>query len=92
MTNPGGSGAARWLPLAKHVGWPASTWNYLIYVINRESGGRPNALNASTNCQGLLQCMKRYAPPGANLFDATTNLTVGLRWWRQGGWTPWRLY
>lgn len=59
-------------------------------VIRRESGGRPWAHNVPTDCQGLLQLMKRYHP-GVNLFDPLTNLSIGYRAWLRSGWDPWAL-
>jgi len=65
-----------------------STWGHLVHVINRESAGRPWALNRSTDCRGLLQIMQRYHP-GVDLLDPEINLGVGLRVWRMSGWRPW---
>lgn len=56
MKHPGGGGAARWLPLAKWVGWPAKAWSELLAVMTRESGGSPHVWNREgSRCFGLLQ-------------------------------------
>ena len=52
-----GINVARWVWLADDVGWPYSTWPTLMMVVERESGGSPKALNASSGAAGLLQFM-----------------------------------
>lgn len=90
MRHPGGtSSGVRWLPLARWVGWPASTLSHLAYIIMRESSGRPRALNASSGCAGLLQIHPCHGV--ANVFDPEVNLRAGLRLYRQCGWSPWAL-
>lgn len=87
MQHPGGSGAARWKPLALWVGWPRSSWPTLCYVITRESGGCVRALNASSGCAGLLQIHPCHGV--ANACDPLVNLRAGLRLYRAAGWQPW---
>lgn len=84
---PGGSGAARWWPAARYVGWPAGARSTLLYVISRESRGNPRAVNSSSGCAGLLQVHPCHHV--ANVLDPLANLRAGLRLWRASGWAPW---
>lgn len=86
ITHPRGTSVARWLPLAKHVGWPVNTWSTLLRVMGRESGGRPWAQNGVFH--GLLQIWTAHAP-GWDLFNPHINLAIGLQLWRRLHWTPW---
>jgi hypothetical protein len=85
MKRPGGSGAARWWPLARWVGWPAAQRANLVRCITLESGGRPDASNGY--CFGLMQLHRCHAV--ASPFDPEANLRGGLRLWRASGWVPW---
>lgn len=82
---PGGYGASRWLPLARHAGWPASQEAALVTCIWRESRGDPRATNGI--CDGLLQLHRCHGV--RNVFDPLVNLRAGLRLWRASGWSPW---
>ena len=80
MKHPGGCGAARWLPLARYVGWPRLQGSALTLCIRLESSGRPGAQNWQYH--GLMQIYRgSYAP--------MNNLAQGLRMWRARGWQPW---
>ena len=83
----------RWLPLARWVGWPASTLSHLAYIIFRESSGRERAYNPVIGCSGLLQVWPGHvsAANRQRLFEAEYNLRVGLRLYRTAGWQPWAL-
>ena len=85
---PGGYGAARWLPLARHAGWPAAQEAALVTCIWRESRGNPRATNPWTGCAGLLQIHPCWGL-GASAYDPLVNLRFGLRLWRSQGWAPW---
>lgn len=85
MKHPGGSGAARWWPLARWVGWPSSQRGNLITCIWRESRGNPRATNGV--CDGLLQIHRCHGLE--HPFDPACNLACGLRLWRGGGWSAW---
>lgn len=87
MRRPGGSGAARWMPLARWVGWPEWTLPTLQLVIWRESSGRPRAVNPSSGCAGLVQIHPCHGV--SNPLDPEVNLRAGLRLWRSGGWRHW---
>lgn len=53
MRRPGGSGVARWMPLARWAGWPTGALPTLQRVMWRESRGNPLAVNRSSGCAGL---------------------------------------
>ena len=92
MRSPGGSSSGtRWLPLARWVGWPQSALPHLAYIIQRESSGRPTAVNPSSGCTGLLQILRSHVSDPWRLTDPEYNLRVGLRLYRQAGWSPWAL-
>ena len=80
MTHPGGSGSARWLPLARYVGWPRSLSSALTLCIRLESGGRPGAQN--WRYHGLMQIYRGSYTP-------RSNLAQGYRMWCARGWQPW---
>lgn len=86
MVNPPGTGARRWLPLARHEGWPRSSEAMLVRVIRRESGGRPGLIYGPH--RGLLQIRYDHAP-GRNLLKPRTNFAVGRQLFGRLGWGPW---
>lgn len=80
-----GRGAAAWMPLARHAGWPEPTMPMLERVIRRESGGDPGCV---TGCYvGLLQIGRYHT--SCDLTNPYTNLRYGLAMWRRLGWRPW---
>jgi hypothetical protein len=86
MCHPGGpASGAKWLPLAKWVGWPRSTWHTLAGLIMNESTAMPWAHNDTppTFCRGLLQEARCwYAGRWRfNPFSALKNLYYGLNIW-----------
>ena len=86
MQHPRGSGAARWWPAAKWVGWPASCEGMWVRVVSRESGGSPTAQNKSSGAGGLMQLL----PPPARWWDPLVNIRKGLdKYKAAGGWSPW---
>ena len=85
MVRPSGSGAARWWPLARYVGWPTSQRSNFIYCVAHESGGNPSARNPS-GASGLMQIL----PACRNWRDPMHNVAHGLRKYKAaGGWSPW---
>lgn len=91
MLRPGGATCgARWLPLARWAGWPEGTLSHLAYIIDRESGGRPDAANPSV-ATGLLQILRSHVSDPWRLTEPEYNLRVGLRLYRAGGWAPWSI-
>ena len=89
MRRPGGSGVARWMPLARWAGWPAGSLPTLQRVMWRESRGNPLAVNRSSGCAGLLQIHPCHGV--ANVFDPLVNLRAGLRPYRPAGRQPWAM-
>lgn len=83
-------GVAGWHDLAIAVGWTETQWSTLSCIIQRESGGNANAKNKNSSATGLLQILARFYP-GVNLYDAETNLRVGLDLFNLRGWQPWTL-
>lgn len=89
--HPGGSGAARWWPLAKYVGWKDAQRSDIIRIIRRESDGNPNCYTPPYGAAGLLQFIKpwwtgSWGLPAFNPYNPERNLSMGLRLWkRQGG-------
>lgn len=93
MKHPGGSSSGvRWLPLARWVGWPASTWQMLTAVIMRESSGRECAGEENGGIfRGLMQVWRSHVAARfwGLLYTAEYNLRVGLRLWHESRWGPW---
>lgn len=93
LTHPGGSGAARWWPLARFVGWPTSQKANVIYCIWAESRGNP----ADGPCLGLMQIHPVHARAylrvtGHSVWEyrnSKANLQFGLWLWQRSGWGPW---
>ena len=91
MRRPGGSSnGVRWMPLARHVGWPEYALPQLAAIIMRESSGREGPPGSSADCRGLMQLHPgfwtgRWAIRGVkeafNAYDAETNLTKALGLW-----------
>jgi len=90
--HPGGSGAARWLPLAIHSGWPRAELWTLSRIVLAESGGRVRAYNASSRCSGLLQLAPGHWRGKFDPYDPQRNLAYGLKLWHSSGWRPWTTY
>jgi hypothetical protein len=85
MVNPRNpSGAERWLPLARHVGWPRDQEATLVKVIWRESNGIPTV---GGTFRGLMQVWVEHSP--LNLYNPHVNLAVSLQLWHREGWRPW---
>lgn len=91
LTHPGGSGAARWMPLARYVGWPDHALPMLRKVIWRESNGDPSQVTPPYGATGLMQWIRpwwsgQWALPAFDPYNPATNLRMGLRLWHmQGG-------
>jgi hypothetical protein len=85
MTSPGGSGAERWRPLIRWY-WPAALVDKAVWVVARESGGCPTALNRWSGAAGLFQLCP--APDGWS--NPAINVRLGYAKYRAaGGWSPW---
>lgn len=76
-----GGGSGNWESIAQDMamnqyGYTPKQWNMLDYIIERESGWNPNALNESSGAYGIPQILPK-AHPGVNL----QNDPMGqLRW------------
>lgn len=92
-----GVNVGRWVWLANDVCWPRSEWRQLFYVVNRESGGSPKALNTQgSGAAGLLQTMPgwyhgQWGYPPFDPFDPREELKAGVWIWKHNGWAPWAL-
>lgn len=73
---PYGGSHEDWLRAA---GIASSEWSYVDFIIGRESGWRPEAMNASSGATGLCQAL-----PGSKMASAgsdwATNPITQLRW------------
>ena len=85
MRYPKGSDPNRWIPLARHCGWPERAIPMLRKVIRRESGGNPRC--SYCGHLGLLQIARYHTT--VDLFNPNTNLRYGYLMWRRLGWAPW---
>lgn len=90
--HPGGGryGAARWMPLARYVGWPESALPMLRKVIWRESNGDPNQVTPPYGAAGLLQFLPQWHrgvwwTHTFNPHDPAQNLKHGLLLWQRQG-------
>jgi len=105
MRRPGGTpSGARWIPLARWVGWPEEQIGTLVYIMAKrggsgESGGRPGAHNPVIDCTGLMQIWPgnltylriSWRAKIAWLKNPENNLRAALRLWRRYGWEKWAL-
>ena len=56
MRHPGGAASGtKWWPAALYCGWRPSLKSWFCMIVMRESTGRPDAMNGSSHCFGLLQ-------------------------------------
>ncbi|WP_197073281.1 transglycosylase SLT domain-containing protein [Microbacterium oxydans] len=80
----GGGAPAEWMAAA---GIAQSDWQYVDYVVSRESGWNPNATNKSSGACGLVQALPCSKVPG-NGYDPVDNLrwATGYATGRYGSW------
>lgn len=76
-----------WADELAAVGFPASVIPTMLYIIDRESGGDPNAINASSGACGLTQIYP--AQPGC--LDPMTNLRMAYAKYQASGLSPWSM-
>jgi uncharacterized protein YabE (DUF348 family) len=79
----GGGNKSDWMRAA---GIPEESWGYVDYLVSRESGWNPNAVNRSSGACGLPQAL-----PCSKLGSDWNNPVVALSWMngyvkRYGGW------
>ena len=96
-----GHSCKRYVDLARQVGWPKSERANLARIMWRESRCTPTAHNPRDpwgGSHGLLQIngsnvgwatRMGYIKTRNDLFNARTNLRVGLELWKLYGWKPW---
>lgn len=87
-----GAATGRWVRLGRRVGWPWREMQTLARIIAAESGGDPNACNASSGCAGLLQLAPCHYRGRFDPYVPRANLAYGLKLWRGSGWQPWVTY
>jgi hypothetical protein len=81
-----------WANELRAVGFPESAIPQMLYYIQRESGGDPNAVNgggpavAGGAACGLTQL---YPCPGPGALDPMTNLRYAYLKYRASGFAPW---
>src|SRR6476620_231396 len=66
-----------WADELRAVGFPESAIPHMLYIIDRESGGNPNAINPSSGACGLTQLYPCYG--GSAWLDPITNLRLALQ-------------
>ncbi|QNA92555.1 transglycosylase SLT domain-containing protein [Microbacterium sp. Se63.02b] len=80
----GGGAPAEWMAAA---GIAQSDWQYVDYIVSRESGWNPNATNSSSGACGLVQALPCSKVPG-NGYNPVDNLrwATGYATGRYGSW------
>ncbi|WP_310017376.1 transglycosylase SLT domain-containing protein [Microbacterium resistens] len=80
----GGGDSSTWLAAA---GIDPADWGYVDYIVSRESGWNPNAVNSGSGASGLVQALPCSKVPG-NCFDPVDNLrwANGYAVGRYGSW------
>ncbi len=83
-TYSGGGSKESWMAAA---GIAESDWGYVDYIVTRESGWNPNAVNPSSGASGLVQALPCGKVPGS-CFDPVDNLSWadGYAKSRYGSW------
>lgn len=96
-----GHSCKRYVDLARQVGWPKSERANLARIMWRESRCNPAAFNARDPWGGSYSLLQingsnvgwatrmGYIKTRNDLFNARTNLRVGLELWKLYGWKPW---
>lgn len=80
----GGGSPAEWMAAA---GIAESDWGYVDYIVSKESGWNPNAVNKSSGASGLVQALPCGKVPGS-CFNPVDNLkwADGYAKGRYGSW------
>ena len=90
-----GSDAGRWRDLVE-LYFDADDVDRVICLMEKESGGNPNARNRSSGASGLMQVMPAWADvfgyDREDLFDPTVNLWIASRILETQGWNAWTPY
>ena len=90
-----GPDVGRWRVLVD-VYFNADDVDRVICLMEKESGGNPNALNRSSGAAGLMQVMPSWAGVFGytpdDLFDPIVNLWIASQIREQQGWGAWSPY
>ena len=86
-TSTTSSSSGGWSDELRAVGFPESAIPHMLYIIDRESGGDPNAINASSGACGLTQLYPCYG--GSAWLDPMTNLRLAFQKYQASGFSPW---
>jgi hypothetical protein len=90
-----GSDVERWRLLVE-VYFAPDDVDRVICLMEKESGGNPNARNGSSGAAGLMQVMPRWADVFGytpdDLFDPTVNLWIASQIRHDQGWDAWTPY
>ena len=81
----GGGSPAEWMAAA---GIAENDWGYVDFIVSKESGWNPNAVNPSSGASGLVQALPCGKVPGS-CFDPVDNLkwADGYAKGRYGSWS-----
>lgn len=84
-TYSGGGSKQEWMSAA---GISESDWGYVDYIVAKESGWNPNAINASSGACGLVQIMPLHTAAYETCTDPVANLSWANNYanGRYGGW------
>jgi len=74
-----------WADELRAAGFPESAIPHMLYIIQRESGGNPSAINPSSQACGLTQIYP-YVP---GCLDPMTNLRLAFQKYQASGFAPW---
>lgn len=81
------SSGSGWADELRAVGFPESAIPHMLFIIDRESGGNPNAVNPSSGACGLVQLWP--CTGGSAWLDPMTNLRLGYQKYQAAGFAPW---
>lgn len=86
----GSGNVEQWRSIVAYF-WPAAHVGRMLRIMRCESGGNPNALNASTDVRGLFQVRYPFWSklwPG-NYYDPWTNAAIAYQVWLIQGYRAW---
>lgn len=86
-TSPTTTSGSGWADELAAAGFPSSAIPHMLYIIDRESGGNPNAVNPLSGACGLTQLYPCYG--GSAWLDPMTNLRLAFQKYQASGFAPW---
>ena len=86
-----GMATARWVRLARRVGWRWAQFPALMFIVHRESGGDPRAQNPTSTASGLMQFLSSWWAGRWDPMDPRASLYHGRKAWQSNGFSPWAL-